>query len=148
MVETTTLRRPFSWLKLLQLIGGLVCFGLLFNYRASVIASVTSGADTVDEAFVRQSFAITGIVGFPFIIVLLTAIAVCLGGDSLESTLLCFLLNFVGFGMYLTTGALIAHSADEYGATDAVKATAAMCIITSFFFLCDVVIYLLQKFKK
>lgn len=148
MVDVAHFRRPFSWLKFAQLVLGMVCFGLYMHYSVQVTAAVIIGSENSNESFVRITFTSTCLVGFPFIFVLATIISFCLTGDSLENSVLCFLLNFIGFGMYLTIGAIIAHNANEYNGDDPIKATAAMCIITSFFYFCDVIIYLLQKFKK
>ncbi|GAB6024556.1 hypothetical protein CHUAL_009709 [Chamberlinius hualienensis] len=147
-VTIVYLRRPFSWLKFAQLVFGMVCFGLYMHYWTEITPYIIRGSDSSDESFVRNTFATTAFVGYPFVIVLSICITLCITGDSLENNVLCFILNFIGFGMYLTTGAIIAHNANESGADDPVKAIAAMSIITSFFFLCDIVIYLLQKCKK
>lgn len=141
-------RRPFSWLKFFQLLCGLICFGLYFHYRRTVVPATICNASDDDIIFVRSTFTTTAIVGYPFVIVLLILISLGVSGSSLETSILCFLLNFVGFGMYLTIGGLVAHCSSEYGSEDEVKGFAAMTFITSFLFLCDVVIAILQRCRK
>lgn len=141
------LRRPFSWLKIFQLITGMVCYGLYIHDK-NIQSAAVYGAGNDSEAFVRGTFTTTAVVGYPFIIILLILIAACVSGASLESSVLCFLLNFVGFGMYLTIGGLVAHYCTNYAAESTIKIFAAMSIITSFLFLCDVIIALMQRSRK
>lgn len=103
--------RPTGFLKIIQIVIGIICIALLRGY------AINWGAGDTFGALDRRLFGVTTIGGM-LLVTIPTFIAYLLGEVGIEKTMLEILQNVCGAIMYIATGAMAIDTYKDLPKTD------------------------------